>query len=141
MGPSRRLRPVLAWWLSVGSLAVGSLAIGSLAIGCGDGASAKPSGSSTSSGDASEVRFSLEKGGSETHFGVRLTFTGSGHTIEERGEQMMITVDLESDEGKRSHRLTSSEWNKIHSDLGVRWRVDEAPGFDPKKATFTMFRP
>ena len=52
----------------------------------------------------------------------------------------MVTVEVKRNGEVRQLDLISDEWSSVET-LGVRWQVVEAPGFDPKRATFKMFRP
>ena len=87
-----------------------------------------------------EVTFSLDRGQSAYHYGAVLTFVGGGHTISDEGHSTMVTVEVKRNGEVRQLDLISDEWSSVET-LGVRWQGVEAPGFDPKRATFKMFRP
>ena len=92
--------------------------------------------------DEASVSFTLDRHQSVTHYGAKLTFTGSGHTFGGSGAHVMIVnVQLERNGETASTELASPAWKHPVELLGVKFQVDEADGFDPKRATFKMFRP
>lgn len=90
--------------------------------------------------EPAEVTFTLDKGQSAGHYGAVLTFVGGGHTISDEGDNTMVTVRIKRNGEQRVLNLTRDSWSSVET-LGVRWQVVDAPGFDPKRATFKMFRP